>query len=184
MNRPFISGLTLVELLVALALISILLGFGVPSAQAILAKYRLTAHINDIGRLLHISKTHSIVNYEITTLCPTLNMQKCDRDWRLPIMLFVDQNNNGLRDNTEALISSVSTRAHLHSVKGPKNPIKFYDSGITASPVSITICTHNTDYQYINRALVVSLQGRIRLSSDLNNDGFHQRSNGNRLSCI
>jgi type IV fimbrial biogenesis protein FimT len=64
-----------------------------------------------------------------------------------------------------------------------KKTIKFYESGITASPASVRICPASNDAKYA-RLLTVSLQGKIKLSSDKNSDGIHENSAGTALSCL
>lgn len=90
-------GWTLLELLVTLAVISILLIVGVPSFEAMLARQRLVSTANDLLGEIHRARLEAIRLGRRVTLCrlPSAEARQCadpssDTGWDLGWMLFVD----------------------------------------------------------------------------------------------
>ncbi|GIX23449.1 MULTISPECIES: GspH/FimT family pseudopilin [Caldimonas] len=58
--QPKASGFTLVELMVALAVLAILLGLGVPSFRAMIESNRATSQTNEVLGALHAARAEAI----------------------------------------------------------------------------------------------------------------------------
>ena len=177
------SGFTLLELLVGMTLIYVVLGFAAPSAKRIVDSHRMAANINHTSALLRFARNHAISHYETTKVCPSIDFLECTKNWSDPLIVFTDINNNNVRDNNESLLSASSAAPKQHKIAGPKSAIRFFENGENASPASLVICPISNDIT-LARALYVSLQGRIRLSLDYNNDGIHERVEKVNLDCI
>lgn len=175
-------GFTLMEMLIAIALSSVILGLITPSAKRIIDKHRISADINHTSALIRYARTLSISQVETIKLCPAHNHSVCDSDWKLPIIVFVDTNNNNVRDADEPLLAAGKALDKQHKMKGPKSAIKFFENGTNASPASLTLCPISND-NTLARAIYISLQGRTRLSKDHNNDGIHERIENTNLNC-
>ena len=177
------EGLTLLEMLIVLALIGILLTAVVPSAVSILDKSRITAQLNRMSSLLQYTRYQAIEQNMPVVLCATPDMINCDiNNWHLPKMLFADSNFDQIRDPSEALIHASTHVPKSVRMEGPRKLIRFYEDGTIGSPATILICPSNTN-EKLNRALFISLQGRVRLSLDSNGDEVHERGNGKALRC-
>lgn len=176
-------GLTLLEMMIALAVLVILFTAVVPSATDIIDKSRVTAQINHMSSVLRYTRHNAIDNYTSTSLCPTANMRDCDySDWNQPKMLFSDLNFNDIRDNNEVLVHATAQTSKGVLMQGPRRALRFYENGIIGSPATIIVCS-KADKPKLTRALFVSLQGRVRLSEDTNQDEVHERGNGEALFC-
>lgn len=177
------SGLTLLEMMTVLAVLAILFSAVVPNATDMIDKSRVTAQINHMSSLLRYTRHNAIDNYLSTSLCPSANLRDCDfSDWNLPKMLFSDRNFNDIRDNDEVLVYASSKTAKGVIMQGPTRALRFYENGVIGSPASIIVCSEQ-DKPKLTRALFVSLQGRVRLSEDTNEDEIHERANGEALFC-
>ncbi|WP_371194440.1 GspH/FimT family pseudopilin [Glaciecola sp. SC05] len=177
-------GLTLVEILIGLALLSIVFGFAAPSAVSIIDKHRITAQVNYMSSVLQYTRHHAVDQHIIAALCPSDDLRTCNvNDWNLPKMLFADHNHNGMRDQNEALIHATPKMPSGVFMRGPNKIVRFYEDGTIGTPTTILICPQRAQ-QTLNRALFISLQGRVRPSQDTNQDEIHERGNKQALVCV
>lgn len=178
------QGLTLVEMMIVLAIMGILLGAAVPSAKSIIDKSRITAQLNLMSSVLQYTRFHAIDKHLIATLCPSADLRTCDvSDWDLPKILFADSNHNDARDIDEPLIYATVKMPKGVFMRGPNRIIRFYEDGAIGTPATVLICPQQPQIK-LNRALFVSLQGRVRVSQDTNQDEIHEKGNGQVLECL
>jgi type IV fimbrial biogenesis protein FimT len=178
----FGSGFTLLEVLISITVLYVVLGIAAPSAKRILDVHRIAADINHTSAIIRFARTFAISQYQTTKICPAPDHTTCTRNWNKSLIVFVDTNNNNLRDIDEPLLAASSGLNKQHKMKGPNTSIRFYENGENASPASLTVCPKSND-STLARAIYVSLQGRIRLIIDHNNDGVHERIKNVNLVC-
>lgn len=178
------SGVTLFELMIVLAIVSVLVTIVAPNVSSIVAKHRMIAELNDLSGAIRFARFNAVDQQLSTALCPSHNFSNCDfNNWNLPKIVFTDLNHNNLRDADEALLHSTSMVHNTIKMKGPKKSIRFYGDGVVSSPATVTFCPKQKRPK-LNRALVVSLQGRIRTSKDTNNDEIHEVRKGKPVECL
>ena len=103
-------GFTLMELMVVLAIASIIIGLGAPNFNLFRLNSRLTNSANDLLASLSNSRTEAIKTQGIISLCPSDNASddgaSCtdgsDKGW----VAFRDTNGDCVRDDDEALVSN------------------------------------------------------------------------------
>ncbi|WP_164084739.1 GspH/FimT family pseudopilin [Alteromonas flava] len=178
-----VSGATLTELMVALGISSFLLTTAVPPLSELYRKSQIIAELNSLSGVIQATRALAIDQQRTLSLCPTQNWQRCDfSDWTLGKMVFDDRDGDKHRDpNEPLLLSSGKIDNQIKSV-GPKRHIRFHANGQTATPATLTLCPTQKTPQ-LNRALIVSMQGRIKLSRDTNGDGIHELNNGKAIKC-
>ncbi len=99
-------GLSLIELMVTLFIVSILLGIGGPQFAQFMANNRMAAAVNDLNVSLHMARTEAIKRNAFVTVCPSTTF-----DAAAPVceptasftdgwIVFVDADNNGAPDLT------------------------------------------------------------------------------------
>ena len=183
-NYPkYFKGTTLVELMMVVGVLAILGIVGVPSFLSIITKARITSETNQINSLIRFARFTAIEQEQTTVVCPANDYSICESNWNEPKIVFIDNNGNNQRDPQEPMLTSFFDDKAHNQVFSRNKVIKFYESGVTASPASIRICPNSQDASYA-RLLTVSLQGKIRLSSDEDKDGIHENSSGKALSCL
>ncbi|MFC4698568.1 GspH/FimT family pseudopilin [Glaciecola siphonariae] len=177
-------GLSLLEMIIVLAIVSILLSAVGPSATAIVDKSRITAQVNLLSAMLRYTRAQAIDEHQSIALCPSADLSQCDiNDWSLPKMVFDDKNFNQYRDEEEALIYVTEKIPTGVILQGPKKLIRFYEDGTIGSPATLRVCP-TRENATLNRALIISLQGRVRVSTDTNNDDIHELGSGDAVTCI
>ena len=176
------KGTTLVEVMVVVGILAILGSVGVPGLQSIITKARITSETNQINSLIRFARFTAIDQEQPTVFCPASDYSTCESDWSSPKIVFIDSNNNNERDPQEPMLMSLHESTESTVLYSRNKLIRFYESGITASPASVRICPASQDESYA-RLLSVSLQGKIKLSSDKDDDGIHENSSGAPLTC-
>jgi type IV fimbrial biogenesis protein FimT len=100
------KGFTLLELMVALTVLSILLAVGVPSFRNIIRNNRIASGTNELVGALTYARSEAMKRGDTVTTCPTEDQEECSgsNDWATGWMVFVDLNRDGARDETELLL--------------------------------------------------------------------------------
>jgi type IV fimbrial biogenesis protein FimT len=106
MVRHEASGVTLVELLIALLMLSILMGMGAGSFRPLLQKIRLQSQAEDLLAGLFLARSEAIKRGVRVTACVSSDGAHCltKGDWDQGWLIFEDLDANALRAESEALI--------------------------------------------------------------------------------
>ena len=177
-------GLTLVELMISIAIVSILLTTVGPNIQSILVSNRITADVNNLSSVMRFAR-HAAVNEQTATIiCPTSDFSDCANNWALPKMVFVDANGNGNRDEAETLAASSDAIAGTNIVLGITGAFIFSPNGGVQDQTArtITFCHQDRDVKFAS-ALLITAFGKISISTDSNGDSVREDASGNALTC-
>lgn len=113
---PLQSGLTLIELLVAISVLAILLSIGIPSFQSMVAQNRATSAANELQSTLQFARSAAIAQARQVTVCaanfatspPTC---RADRIWSGGWIVLQQGQAQPLRER-RALHPSISLTGH------------------------------------------------------------------------
>ncbi|NCP97186.1 MAG: prepilin-type N-terminal cleavage/methylation domain-containing protein [Deltaproteobacteria bacterium] len=99
-------GVSLVEVLVTMALMSIVLSLGVPELGGLIADSRMVANVNDLVRDASAARSEAIKRGGRVTLCTSNNGATCVAlgDWALGWIAWVDTNGNAAVDHGEQIV--------------------------------------------------------------------------------
>ena len=94
------QGFNVVEIMIAVLILSVLLGIGAPYLRDFVWNARITARTNDIMSDLGIARAEAVKNQRPSYLCPSaLDNDHCDgANWKGRRIVIVDLNNNGTCD--------------------------------------------------------------------------------------
>ncbi len=159
-------GVTVVELLVAIAVLGILLGVAIPNLTQFMASNRLTSQINEF--VSDISRARSEAGSRGTTvsICIAASATACATSgsaWEAGRIIFVDSNADGVIDNGETIIKYVPAlegNTNLVSASfASTRSITFRPFGglTTATGGSFTLCAPGYT---TGRQIVVAATGR------------------------
>jgi len=176
------KGVTLLEMMITLAILAIVLTVVAPSMQTFLIKNRITAEINEVSGIIQYARHLAIDEQTNVVVCPSANFEGCGTNWNNPKIVFIDANADGNRSLGEDLLVTTSKASDSTKITGPNTNIHFNGPGAASQSFSIQICPSNDDETYA-RALSVSLQGRVKVSSDADDDGTHEDMDGVALTC-
>jgi len=186
MNTRCQQGVTLIELMVVLAITSIVVGLAAPSLNELLIQNRVSAQISILGRAITLARTTAIFSNTVITLCRSKNHQNCNGKWRDGIILFSDKNKDHQVTNGDEVLATVNAfptgdkifwRAFQNRQYLQMNPRGFtrYQNG------TFTYCPK--EGLRFARAIILNATGRIRYSEDKDNDGVDEGANGKAVKC-
>lgn len=102
------KGLTLIELIVAIAVLAIIVTIAVPRIQLLLARQEMQQMVILIPQILRTAKHEAFLRRSDIVVCSSVDGEKCTNHalWQESIMTFVDSNRNRQKDQHEILISN------------------------------------------------------------------------------
>lgn len=166
-------GFTLVELLVVLAVGSILLAIAVPGYGFLVNTSRVAAVTNDLISTLQLARSEAVKRGVRVTVCKTSNpanaMPVCDNaaGWHEGWLVFADGGNRGILDAQDELIRI--EQDHLNGTRiTPSNfhdYVSFLPSGMSQGPNNLGNGTFEICLEHMQRKVIVSVTGRIRSTS-------------------
>ena len=176
------KGVTLVELMVSVSIVAIILAFVGPSMQSILIKNRIVAQINETSSLIQYARHHAIDEQAPVVVCPSADFANCSTDWNEAKIVFIDANNNAIRDGAEELLVTISALPATSLMTNTSNIIRFSETGEANSATELLLCHKDGEAGYA-RSLSLSLQGRVKMSTDSDRNGINENAAGVELSC-
>ncbi len=167
MNQKKIKGLTLIELLVAIAIFSIA-SLSVPSVSKMLVKQRLLSHQSELHMLINRARSDALTSNTRTTVCQLSHNNHCQQQWAGTLSVFTDGNGNRSLDPQETELYRIEIHPTVlirwQGMK-PTNSVHFSPTGITfVSNGTFTLCSQNNDEAL---KLIINRQGRVRTERSL-----------------
>lgn len=172
-------GYTLIELIVVLAVLSILALNIFPNFSALLAQERSTILTNNLASTLAYARSEAVLKQEIILTCQSSDGLECSRsgDWHNGWIVFADINHNEQKDEEETVLrffaaADNNTQAKFNGAFGIDHYLKYKPSGHAFPNGSFLICNPNIG---IGKALIMYRSGRLRLSK--------QQRDGSAITC-
>jgi type IV fimbrial biogenesis protein FimT len=104
--RLLVAGLTLVELLIAVALAGVLLGIAIPGYRDWIAGYQLANHAQQLAASMAYARGEALKRGVRVSLCRTTDGRQCAEGagWDAGWIVYVDRNRNGRVDTDEPVL--------------------------------------------------------------------------------
>jgi len=169
-------------MMITIAILAIVLTIVAPSMQNFLIKNRITGEINEVSGIIQYARHLAIDEQTNVVVCPSSDFEGCGTNWNNPKIVFIDTDGDGNRSSGEELLVTTSKSSNSTTITGPSTNIHFKGSGAASQSFSIQICPINKDETFA-RALSVSLQGRVKVSTDSDDNGTHEDMDGVELTC-
>ena len=179
------QGFTLVELMVAIAIVAILSIIALPRMSGFLAQMRVDNQIAEIQRLLLTARNVAINTGKNTTVCP-LSSGVCTTNWQNELSVFTNDANTLVNSNAFA------ANDELVKIKDPiktGDKLQFTQASVIYAP-SGQLLTANGTFRYCpknesneSRGVTLSISGRSYTTSDTDNDGKDEDRDNNEIVC-
>ena len=158
-------GLTLIELMIALAVLAILCGFVVNSATSALEASRAAGVRADLLDSLRLAGVRAGIAGTRAVLCPSVDGLRCsdDPDWSRGWLVFMDPNANREMEGGERLLrrqAPLPGRVRLRSTGGRVRIVFQGNAGNAGSNVTFTLCDGRGPSRA--RTLVLNNSGGLR----------------------
>ena len=167
LKQNYLTGFTIIELMLTIGVAAVMLSIGVPSFQSLLERNQLTSGINQFISSMSLARSEAIKRNQRVAICPSRNGTTCtgvqyEDGW----IVFVDGNSNNSREvNTEELIwvsSSLPARMTLRGEGCCDDNIPYLASGqISGIAGSMHLCKENDSDK--SRKISINTFGRARL---------------------
>jgi type IV fimbrial biogenesis protein FimT len=166
-------GFTLVELMVVLAVGSILLAIAIPGYANFVKTSRLAAVTNDLVSALHLARSESIKRGTWVTVCKTSNSMAaspaCDStaNWHQGWLVFVDGGTRGVIEPGDTLLWA-HDRVAAGTIGTDSNYSRFVSyrsNGVSRGSGNLPNGTLRICLESHQRNIIINTTGRIRLES-------------------
>ena len=171
--RHRLRGVTLLELMVVVAIATILMMVAAPSFTALMNTQRANSAATTLLNGMNFARNEAIKRNVRVVLCKSATSSACTNSglWSQGWIVFQDTNNNAQVDTGEAVLMQQGTAAQGVSITGNQNIADYvsYSASGTAKLLSgamqagtFTICTTPAQTDSVNQ-LVLNTTGRPRL---------------------
>lgn len=186
-TKKIVSGFTITELLIGIAIIGILTAIAGPSLSQFMVQSRVDNEISEIHRLILSARNSAINSGKSVTLCPLKN-NSCKTKWENELSIFINSdntlaNNKAFDPTNEELIKVKSKVASEDILEFNKNIIIFAPTGRLTSGGNGKFSYCPKDNADLSRGIEISLSGRVYVTSDTDNDGKDENRDGTEVTC-
>lgn len=181
------EGLSLIELLCALVIITVLTTAALPAWQPVLRQQEGKRVMQGLIAMLNNARTAAVQENLDVTVCPAApGSLQCGGPWHRGAIAFIDP--SGTRNASSATL--------IHRLQWPENGGELHwrafgnrqylvinsRGHIRHQSGNFTWCPPDADPQ-LARQLVINAAGRIRVARDRDGDGIREGSQGKALTC-
>ena len=158
-------GVTLIELMIALAVIGVLFGVAVPAFSSGLEAARASAARAGLLASLMTAATRASITGAHGVLCPSHDGENCldSPDWTGGWLVFLDSNGSRELEGGERILrvqAPLAGKVHLRSTVGRTRIVFQGNGGNAGSNVTFTLCDGRGPARA--RALIMSNTGGLR----------------------
>ncbi|WP_196137712.1 GspH/FimT family pseudopilin [Aliikangiella sp. G2MR2-5] len=186
MNQYNQRGITLIDLMLTISIIGILLGYGLPAFDELIARNKMLASISQLKASLQLGRKIAINEQKKVTVCPLSNTTNCGNNWSDGYQVFVDSNgDNTINENDRLLQKAENTLEDITidwNAFGNRPTFQWHETGITNHQNGYFKLCYRERIR-LSRALIISKSGRIRHSQDSNGNDIHETSSGSDIQC-
>jgi len=151
-RRPALRGLTLVELAVVIAVLALLVAFGVPSLTDALTSRKLTMYANGLVSAAHLARSEAIKRNQPATLCASASGDACDStNWADGWVVMAG---GAVLQRFERLADGYVAEENT----GNQDNLHFSPTGVDTTPGTFTIC-RKTPLGKEERTVTISITG-------------------------
>ncbi|RNE91739.1 GspH/FimT family pseudopilin [Marichromatium sp. AB32] len=174
------QGVTLLELIVTISILTIILSVAIPSFREIIATNRIAVINNDLLEALHVARSEAIKRGTRVTVCKSTTTSSSspacatgDPGWESGWIIFSDRGTRGQIDgNDQVIIVHEQNIPAVTITTGNsfKDFISYLPSGFSQGSSGLSSGTFSVNLQDKARHLIISASGRIRTCSETNKD--------------
>ncbi len=181
------AGMTLLELILAIALLSMLAAATAPSLGGIIEHRRGDAITGLLRDAIELARAEAISSGGFATLCRSGDGARCGGRWEDGMIVFVDNDGDRLPDTQAAVARVFRFPAPTGTIRwrsfGNRQYLQMTPMGFTRNQNgNFTWCPANGDIRQA-RQLIINAAGRVREAVDSDGDGVREDSNGNPINC-
>ena len=144
MTKGHQLGFTALELIVTMAVITVLLTMGVPAFENYSLNLRMKTAMDQLQTDLNLARGHAISHNSKTVICPANDGDDCSGQpvWQDGWIIFTDINGDRQKQDSEPLLKSSGALARLNiNSASSRTSVRFYPNGSApGSYITIRFC--------------------------------------------
>lgn len=187
---PKQQAFTLIEFMLFISLLTLFSSMALPNMQHFYHKQQSQQAAVALYNFLQHARHSALLLGRTVSVCADNGEQYCasGNHWHNPkLILFTDDNQNGLRDENETLVYTLDLSRRQGSIRwrsfGNKSYLQWQNNGMTFfQNGNFLYCPANKQEHYAF-IIVVNILGRLYFGQDKNGDGIVEDSNGNNITC-
>lgn len=162
------QGFTIIEMMVAIAVLAVILTTAVPALGSFLEQQRLTAGANHLVSHLQFARGQAISRNTLVAACPSTDGATCTggNRWDDGWIVYLDPDKAGQPDGPEDVLRVVQDVEGLSADSDGRYRVRFKPSGM-AYGTNLTIHLCSPDNPEAARAVIVSNPGRVRATREV-----------------
>lgn len=181
-------GVSLAEMLVALAAGALLMAVALPGFDGLLQRERAGSAVNQMLGAVEFTRSAAVSHRVTAALCPGAGDRCGGRNtWHDGALAFLDPNGNGRRDPGEEILMRLPPlpaghRLYWRAFRN-RTALVFRPSGLTDwQSGNILYCPPDGNAT-LARQIILNVQGRARRATDRDGDGIVEDSAGRPVRC-
>lgn len=156
-------GFTLLELMMAIAILAIVVGIGVPSFLSIIESNRVQTDTNTFFTSLIAARSEAVKRNQPVVLCKSANGSSCvtSGNWEQGWLLFVDQDADTVKDTGEPIVqvyAALSKDITVRAVNGSDDLLSYLPDGTLGLAEVFDVCIGSDTSR--GRSIDISITGR------------------------
>lgn len=181
------EGISLLELLLALGLVSVLATIALPDFEYLAQSVSGDVTLRRLGSAVQLAKSAAITRQTTITLCPQSGGPDCGRNWNAGVRVFEDVNGNRKLDGNETTIRQIDFpdsqgRIRFRAFQN-RQYLRITSLGTTQNQNgNFTYCPLAGELG-LARQLILNRTARLRFAQDYDGDGIREDSRGRPLAC-
>jgi type IV fimbrial biogenesis protein FimT len=181
------KGMSLLELLITLGILSVLLSISMPDFEELVESVSADATLRQLATAIQLGKSAAITNRTTVTLCKSVDGLNCGGNWQDGVLVFTDRNRDRAINEDDRLVRHITFpngKGHIRfRAFQNKQYLQLTSLGVTHSQNgNFTYCPFSGDSK-LARQLIVNRTARLRFAQDSDGDGIKEDSRGRPLSC-
>lgn len=158
--RTLPTGITLLELLFVLCIVSIIASMATPSLSAMVSKQHNQADADKVVDAVHLARLTAVHERRITTLCAGRPDTGCTARWQDGLLIIADHPGNPYRPETLLYALETNPASQWH---GNIARLMFNETGtLEGQSGSLIVCSKGPTARQALR-IVINRGGRVRI---------------------
>ena len=182
-----VRGLSLLELLISLGILSILLGISIPNFYELAQSISGDVALRKLATAVQLSKSTAVTTGTTVTLCRSADGFVCGGSWQDGVIVFTDRNRDRVVNENDRLVRHITFpngNGHIRfRAFQNKQYLQVTSLGVTHDQNgNFTYCPFSGNSK-LARQLILNRTARLRFAQDSDGDGIKEDSSGRPLHC-
>ena len=183
------NGFTILELMITVAIVAIVVTFGVPGFSTVIKNNRLASQTNTLLSTLNFARSDAVkLGNSTVTICGSSNQTACNTsNWESGWIVFHDTNGDGAVDAGEQVVRIQEALSGGNTLRTNGFPsaalLQFDKRGEITQQGSFTLCDDRG--ATAAKAIVLNISGQSRSATDDDDpqDGIVNINTGGNATC-